>query len=290
VKACVANLERKSDERMAGLLKLRKKTHNPASAVKFESVAKEKADWEDFFAWFLTVRIGLRLGEVAGLKWGDLTKADELGRVFKHLHLNVERQIDSKSRQIKTPKCGSRGAIELSPEAYNALEVWRTEAKRRGLGIAAGDFMFPRIRKSPSAFSKRLTHLGVAAGLEKSAASHSWRHTCFTFLSLAGVASREIQRVARHTDIGVTQKYIDLTLHSTEGITAHVDRILDGARQDLEQVEAAAGLAVPDSPEHPIPTPDLGRDPADTEYPQSSNVISFSQRTQTRIHGRQQRR
>ena len=149
--------------------------------------------------FLLSLKAGLRAKEISALTWGMVT--DPEGRVSDTLHLQ--------NRATKG-KTGGR-SIPLHPDLRAALAAsgWRGEAaaqphpvifseRGRGLSAAAVQLWFHRL----------YTSLGLAG-----CSSHSGRRTFITRaarkVSEVGGSLRDVQQLAGHTSLAMTQRYIE---------------------------------------------------------------------------------
>ena len=156
--------------------------------------------WRDRVMFLLSVKAGLRAKEIAALTWGMVTDAD--GQVSDTLHLQ--------NRATKG-KTGGR-SIPLHADlqaALVALQTWRGDKvaqqhpvifseRGRGLSAAAVQLWFHRL----------YTSLGLAG-----CSSHSGRRTFITRaarkVSEVGGSLRDVQQLAGHTSLAMTQRYIE---------------------------------------------------------------------------------
>ena len=154
----------------------------------------------DRVLFLLSVKAGLRAKEIAVLTWGMVTDAD--GQVSDTLHLQ--------NRATKG-KTGGR-SIPLHADlqaALVALQTWRGEKasqqhpvifseRGRGLSPAGVQLWFHRL----------YTSLGLAG-----CSSHSGRRTFITRAarkaSEVGGSLRDVQQLAGHTSLAMTQRYIE---------------------------------------------------------------------------------
>jgi site-specific recombinase XerD len=77
------------------------------------------------------------------------------------------------------------------------------------------------------AFSDRLANLGEKCGLEKKTRAHAWRHTSITFQVMGGMSLAQVQGVARHTTMAMTEGYFDATQMPISGVTEAVVTVLN---------------------------------------------------------------
>lgn len=197
-------------------------------------VAANDADaWLPFLE--LGLMTGLRLGELLGLHWPDvdwdaatITVMRQRQRL-KGGHGVVERAVKSRH--------GFR-VIALPGRAVDLLKEIRATQGRESLaaGVPAPDHIFAHRDAgqwqpwSPEAAGENMRRLYDAAGLPRpEKPTHTLRHTHFSALSRAGMAVKDAQLRAGHSDPKVT---LDVYTHSD----------VEGQRPGAE---AAANLLLP---------------------------------------------
>jgi integrase/recombinase XerD len=146
--------------------------------------------------FLLSVKVGLRAKEIAGLTW-RMTNDSE-GNIGRALYV-----FDSAS------KGNSGRTIPLTDEVRNALIEYRDSVPHAGphvIGTERG------LSTSPQAivnmFHRWYRHLGFYG-----CSSHSGRRTFITNaarkISTVGGSLRDVQELAGHSSIRTTQRYID---------------------------------------------------------------------------------
>lgn len=150
----------------------------------------------------LSVRAGLRAKEIAGLKWSMITDAD--GEISDSIHLTDEA---SKGR--------SGRIIPLNMKLRHELEDWREhEAKRHGFNIATSYVVSTERagKTSAQAIVNMFSAWYVETGLV-GCSSHSGRRTFITNaarqITTVGGSLRDVQMLAGHSSLAVTQRYIE---------------------------------------------------------------------------------
>ena len=150
----------------------------------------------------LSVRAGLRAKEIAGLKWSMITDAD--GEISDSIHLTDEAS-KGKSGRI----------IPLNMKLRHELEDWREhEAKRHGFNVATSYVISTeRAGKTPAqAIVNMFSAWYVETGLV-GCSSHSGRRTFITNaarqITTVGGSLRDVQMLAGHASLAVTQRYIE---------------------------------------------------------------------------------
>ena len=145
--------------------------------------------------FLLTCWGGLRVGEVAALRWCDTV--GENGKVLDEIRLLPEQ---TKGRVARTVFVNERLQREL--QRY---------ADTRKVSNSQQSFFYTQKRKGFSANTAAQHFLQVykAAGVV-GASSHSGRRTFITLLAAKGVSVRVLASLAGHANISTTQAYIDV--------------------------------------------------------------------------------
>jgi integrase/recombinase XerD len=143
----------------------------------------------------LTHLCGMRVGEVAGLRVGDVV--DEAGAVLTELVLDAARTKSKRARRVFLPK-----AMVTQLKAYISSLC---EPK-------PNNYLFSTQKQShftANTAAQHLQRLYARAGIT-GATSHSGRRTWITTLSAKGVGVRVLAEMAGHASIQTTQRYIDV--------------------------------------------------------------------------------
>jgi len=139
---------------------------------------------------------GMRIGEVALLRWVDVVGKD--GVVKMEWHLEAAR---TKGRHGRTVYISERLRKELTTYARQVNFVGKP------------DEPFFRTQKrtgfSPNSLCQLINLIYARAGLE-GASSHSGRRSMLTNLAQKGIGVRILAELAGHRDIRVTQRYLDV--------------------------------------------------------------------------------
>lgn len=168
--------------------------------------------------FLVAFRTGLRLGELAALRWADVD--------LENRRLHVRRSWFRGS--ITTPKGGRARIVDLAPSAASLLgRVVQLEGAELVFCNADGSVITRDQLKGPW---ERVTK---AAGLPRTT-PHDARHSFASQLVIAGVALPAVQQLLGHTDIRVTMRYA----HLAPGAKASAVALLDGDGHKL--VTAAA--------------------------------------------------
>jgi integrase/recombinase XerD len=138
---------------------------------------------------------GMRIGEVAALRWGDVVAAD--GTIKSEVRLSAAQTKGRKPRTVLLPQ---RLRDQL-------LLYVREQGPRRST------VPFFDTQRSTGFTANTLTHIvnGIyrGAGLD-GATSHSGRRTFITNLAERGVSARVLMSLAGHQNLSTTQRYIDI--------------------------------------------------------------------------------
>lgn len=142
----------------------------------------------------LAACLGLRVGEILGLQWGDVD--------LLNASLTVRRSVyQYHVGPAKTQY--SEAALPLAPEVVSALGNWLASASYR----AEADYVFPFAKGGPRDADKlRETVLQPAANRAKlgKIGWHSLRHSFATALDVAGARMKVAQALMRHASITTT--------------------------------------------------------------------------------------
>ena len=159
---------------------------------------------ESFPAWYpfiLTLlRLGLRIGEVCALQWGDIDLEDRTVDVRRNY-------VDGR---MTTPKNGSGRRIDMSRNLVETLRVLQSERKRRTLKRGWGEVpLWPFLNEAgrpvdPDNFRKRIWHKVLEAAGLKYFPIHSLRHTFASRLIQNGATLLYVQNAMGHHSAAYT--------------------------------------------------------------------------------------
>jgi integrase len=175
--------------------------------------------------YLMAAHTGLRRGELAALKWGDV-------------HLDAVTPFVGV--RASTTKNGKAAEMRLLPELVAALAELKTNEARDDEAIFKN---IPRIER----FYRDLEKAGIRLkdGQGRKALFHSLRHTFGTNLARGGVASRVAMALMRHSDRRLTDKiYTDENLLGTWAAFDHLPNYAEQASQIASQELVAAGQNV----------------------------------------------
>ena len=142
----------------------------------------------------MTHLAGLRVGEVAMLKYGDVI--EEGGKVKSEIRLSPDQTKGNKSRVVFS------GRLQKELANYSATFLSST---------ANAPLFYTQKREAFTAntLCQTLSTIYRAAGID-GATSHSGRRSFITTLAAKGVGVRVLAALAGHRSISTTQAYIDV--------------------------------------------------------------------------------
>lgn len=145
---------------------------------------------------FLTYYAGLRVSEVAALKYADVVAADGA----------IKHEIQLAPEQVKG---GHARTVFVGEKLRKELAAYATTLKRRDQDQLALFRTQKRDGFSANTLCQHFHWLYQRAGIE-GASSHSGRRTFITNLAAKGVSVRVLAALAGHRSIATTQRYIDV--------------------------------------------------------------------------------
>ncbi|MEI6777657.1 MAG: tyrosine-type recombinase/integrase [Chloroflexales bacterium] len=204
----------------------------------------------------LALSLGLRRGEVLGLRWADLDFTKKLLRITGAL-----QRVQGKLERSE-PKTRAGARTLLLPDVLVALlaEHQRRQAEERsiwGVEWQEHDLVFPTERGTPMEPSNLNRHFKAAlkrAELPSTTRFHDLRHSCATFLIAQGVHPRVVMEILGHSQISLTMNTYGHVLPETqrEATTKVADLFGKPAPEPEAEPEAS------DTPEAPEEAPQSG--------------------------------
>jgi len=147
---------------------------------------------------------GLRLGEVAGLQWGDVDEAAGM--------LHIVHNFVNAREGLKGPKCGSKRDVPLPLAVLEAIEVCRNATPSASPFVLWND----RANNRPAdkvaierGFLKILERIGIDDGKRKARnlVFHGLRHTYVSITRATGLPDFAVMRLAGHRSLAMTERY-----------------------------------------------------------------------------------
>lgn len=172
----------------------------PYSSEEMEIILEVcRRDYPEFYPIMLTgFRTGMRLGEILGLKWGDID--------FRSSIIEVRRSY--RNRQVSKTKTGNIRQVDMSADLGTVLKNLQTERKKEALRSGTGqivEWVYHR-RTRPIAQNtvrNNWRSLLRTAGVRYEKI-HIARHTFASILLQAGVSPVYVQRQLGHANISMT--------------------------------------------------------------------------------------
>lgn len=169
----------------------------------------KKVEHAAYLMCLLAGSAGLRRGELEALRWDDL----DMKRRIIEVEVNAYRGVED------TPKSGKGRKIPMTDELHEALRrMPRVVGQDRVLGARSAQ----RLRAWFRLAQKR-------AGMLVRGGPHLLRHTFCSHLAMAGVAALAIQKLAGHSDLKTTQRYMHLAPGGATDAIGMLGRYTQGA-------------------------------------------------------------
>ncbi|MFJ7527713.1 tyrosine-type recombinase/integrase [Streptomyces griseus] len=185
-----------------------------------------------YAAFVLAVALGLRRGEVLGLRWSDidlerrtLTVRNQIQRVQKELYADSTK--NRRTRAIPVPlMCVAPlrwQRLRQAKQRHDARQAWHDT-----------DYVFTtRTGRTiePRNLSRSFERITEDAGLRR-IRLHDARHGCATLLFAAGVPARVVMEILGHSQIAVTMNiYTHVSDENRREAMGHMDRLLGRQRR-----------------------------------------------------------
>jgi integrase len=177
-------------------------------------------------AYTLGVLLGLRKGEVLGLRWANVN--------LDALTITIDQQVQYIKRngmRVTTPK-GAVRTLPITPAIAQALRaLWQFQQQERlrwGLRWHEHGLVFPAENgnpKEPSIFLREYKLILKAAGLHEELRFHDLRHTAATRAGEAGMEEYVISAMLGHGKSKVTRRYAKATIEQMRRVIEDVERL-----------------------------------------------------------------
>lgn len=158
------------------------------------AIRDERTRWYPFF--LTALRTGMRLGELAALRWEDV----DLDRD----RVNVRRSYSHGEETL--PKSGRSRTIPVSPQLHLTLAEHKLAT-----GTGERVFLSDKGRLIDHNRVKRHFWFGIRASGVKRIRFHDLRHSFASQLVIAGVSLYKVQKLLGHQDIKTTMRYAHLS-------------------------------------------------------------------------------
>ncbi|MFD9241187.1 tyrosine-type recombinase/integrase [Streptomyces sp. NPDC059556] len=180
-----------------------------------------------YAAFVLAIAMGLRRGELVGLRWNDIDLENRVLLVRQQVQrrrgvLYNDETKGRRSRAIPLP------AMCLAPLRWHRMRQKETY-KAAGTEWSATGYVFAtRTGRpvEPRNVHRSFVRVSEAAGL-RLIRLHDARHGCATLLTAAGVAPRVVMEILGHSQISLTMDvYTHVVQDTQREAISHMDRLL----------------------------------------------------------------
>lgn len=147
-------------------------------------------------ALLLSHHAGLRVGEIATLRWADVVGID--GEIKQQFYLKAENTKSNEARPV-----------HLNKRLQRELAAYKSCASQ---DFRISDPLIPSQKRgafSANSLCQLFGRLYTEAGID-GATSHSGRRWFITRLAHSGVSPKVIMTLAGHRSLATTQRYIDV--------------------------------------------------------------------------------
>ncbi|MEU4079715.1 site-specific integrase [Streptomyces venezuelae] len=186
-----------------------------------------------YAAFVLAIAMGLRRGEIVGLRWNDIDLENRVLLVRQQVQrrrgvLYNDETKGRRSRAIPLP------AMCLAPLRWHRMRQMATY-EAAGMGWSTTGYVFAtRTGRpvEPRNVHRSFVRVSEAAGL-RPIRLHDARHGCATLLTAAGVAPRVVMEILGHSQISLTMDvYTHVVQDTQREAISHMDRLLKRKRPD----------------------------------------------------------
>lgn len=186
-------------------------------AQKLETVLRNSRDHKKSTAVLFALKTGIRLGELAALKWKDV----DFGEQVIHISDSVQRVKNSEKSSTKTKMVfegtksySSNRIIPMNPEIYELLYQYYETMKHKG--NFSETFVFTNRKNSfidPRVYQLYFRHILKKAGI-RHVNFHALRHTFATHAASKNMQISVLSRILGHSNVGLT---LQLYVHVLSG-------------------------------------------------------------------------
>lgn len=180
-----------------------------------------------YAAFVLAIAMGLRRGEIVGLRWQDIDLENRVLLVRQQVQrrrgvLYNDETKGRRSRAVPLP------AMCIAPLRWHRMRQ-RTAYAAGGIGWTPDSYVFAtRTGRpiEPRNVHRSFVRVSEAAGL-RLVRLHDARHGCATLLTAAGVAPRVVMEILGHSQISLTMDvYTHVVQDTQREAISHMDRLL----------------------------------------------------------------
>ncbi|MFE5187602.1 site-specific integrase [Streptomyces sp. NPDC056628] len=179
-----------------------------------------------YAAFVLAIAIGLRRGELVGLRWTDV----DLDKRVLYVRQQTQRRRgvlyddDTKNRRNRALPLP---AMCIAPLRRHRMRELAAKQRAGGLGRRRLRFRHPERSSRRAAQRVPLLHRGSESAGLRVIRLHDARHGCATLLTAAGVAPRVVMEIFGHSQISTTMDVHTHVVQDTQReAISHMDRLL----------------------------------------------------------------
>ncbi|QES07465.1 site-specific integrase [Streptomyces venezuelae] len=184
-----------------------------------------------YAAFVLAIAMGLRRGEIVGLRWNDIDLENRVLLVRQQVQrrrgvLYNDETKGRRSRAIPLP------AMCLAPLRWHRMRQKATYEATGTEWAATGYVFATRTGRpvEPRNVHRSFVRVSEAAGL-RPIRLHDARHGCATLLTVAGVVPRVVMEILGHSQISLTMDvYTHVVQDTQREAISHMDRLLKRKR------------------------------------------------------------
>ena len=176
-----------------------------------------------YAAFVLAIAMGLRRGEIVGLRWSDI----DLEERVLYVRHQVQRRRgvlyddDPKNRRRRTVPLP---AMCIAPLRWHRMRQTAIHGELKPTGYVFATRTGRPVE--PRNLYRSFVRVAKAAGL-RSVRLHDARHGCATLLTAAGVAPRVVMEILGHSQISITMDvYTHVVQDTQREAISHMDRLL----------------------------------------------------------------
>jgi integrase len=197
-----------------------------------------------YVAYYLTLNLGFRMGELRGLKWEDITHLRNRRTGQDEPHIHVQRQaVDDRSDPSITSRLKTKNSdrfIPLPGSTLELLEDWKlaqaaNQAKHGDNYLSLGFIATTEYGGSPTTGYLRdeFYRLCKVAGVRK-IKFHGLRHTAGSLWLESGVSLLRVSRWLGHSTMRTTEQvYLHIIREASHGESLSLEAMLSiGNRQE----------------------------------------------------------
>lgn len=180
-----------------------------------------------YAAFVLAIAMGLRRGEIIGLRWSDLDLENRVLYVRQQTQRRrgVLYDDDPKSRRRRVVPLP---ALCIAPLRWHRMRQSAARVKAGEKWHESGYVFTTRTGRQvePRNVYRSFTRVAESAGL-RVIRLHDARHGCATLLTAAGVAPRVVMEILGHSQISITMDvYTHVVQDTQREAISHMDRLL----------------------------------------------------------------